>query len=112
MRIVLPAEFYESPATAEDSEIILNPKLHNTLELKARIKKLLADYLDLPESANLEESLDIIYTMEEEIDDLQVKFKILISTHCLKKSYCNCELLKYKKFDIFLKSVRRYGLKH
>ncbi|GBN48647.1 hypothetical protein AVEN_247900-1 [Araneus ventricosus] len=71
MRIVSPAESYEPPATTEKSEIILNQMLQNVLELKAQIKKLLADYLDLPESANLEESLDIIYIMEEEIDDLK-----------------------------------------
>ncbi|GBN86512.1 hypothetical protein AVEN_232929-1, partial [Araneus ventricosus] len=70
-RLSKTAESYEPPATTEESEIILNQKLQNVLELKAQIKKLLADYLDLPESANLEESLDIICIMEEEIDDLK-----------------------------------------
>ncbi|GBM94739.1 hypothetical protein AVEN_45889-1 [Araneus ventricosus] len=85
-RLCKTAESYEPPATTEESEIILNQRLQNLLELKTQIKNLLADNLDLPESASLEESLDIIYTMEEEIDDLQVKFKILISKHCLKRS--------------------------
>ncbi|GBM61547.1 hypothetical protein AVEN_129190-1 [Araneus ventricosus] len=78
-RLNKAAESYEPQATPEESEIILNQKLQNVLELKAQMKKLLADYLDLPESTNLEESLDVIYTMEEEIEDIQVKFKILLS---------------------------------
>ncbi|GBO41777.1 hypothetical protein AVEN_73271-1, partial [Araneus ventricosus] len=78
-RLNKAAESYEPPATPEESEIILNQKLQNVLELKAQMKKLLADYLDLPESTNLEEPLEVIYNMEEEIEDLQVKFKILLT---------------------------------
>ncbi|GBM16298.1 hypothetical protein AVEN_194040-1 [Araneus ventricosus] len=80
-RLNKATESYEPPATPEESEIILNQKLQNVLELNARMKKILADYLDLPESTNLEESLNGIYTMEEEIEDLQVKFKILLTKH-------------------------------
>ncbi|GBN37695.1 hypothetical protein AVEN_209448-1 [Araneus ventricosus] len=78
-RLNKAAKSYEPPATPEESEIILNQKLQNVLELKAQMKKLLADYLDLPENTNLEEPLEVIYNMEEEIEDLQVKFKILLS---------------------------------
>ncbi|GBN08638.1 hypothetical protein AVEN_20917-1 [Araneus ventricosus] len=80
-RLSKVAESYEPPATPEESEIILNQKLQNVQELKAQMKKLLSDYMDLPESANLEKSLDIIYTVEEEIEDLHVKFKILLVKH-------------------------------
>ncbi|GBN04436.1 hypothetical protein AVEN_230456-1 [Araneus ventricosus] len=55
-RLCKAVESYESPATPEKSEIILNQKLPNVLELKSQMKKLLADYLYLPESTNLEES--------------------------------------------------------
>ncbi|GBO13468.1 hypothetical protein AVEN_98674-1 [Araneus ventricosus] len=80
-RLHKTAESYEPPATPEESEIILNQKLQNLLELKAQMKKLLADYLNLADSTNLEEYLDVIYTMEEEIEDLQVKFKILLTKY-------------------------------
>ncbi|GBM00358.1 hypothetical protein AVEN_179180-1 [Araneus ventricosus] len=60
------------------------------------MKKLLADYLDLPESTNLEESLDVIYTMEKEIEDLQVKFKILLTKHCKGPNADNVPMTVHK----------------
>ncbi|GBN18445.1 hypothetical protein AVEN_78473-1 [Araneus ventricosus] len=81
-RLNKAAESYEPPATPEETEIILNQKLQNVLELKAQMKKLLADYLYLPDSTNLEESLEVIHNMEEEIEDFQVKFKILLTKYC------------------------------
>ncbi|GBM08868.1 Acetyl-coenzyme A synthetase, cytoplasmic [Araneus ventricosus] len=85
-----------STATPDESEIILNQKLQNVLELKAQMKKLLADYLDLPESTILEASLDVIYTMEEEIEDLQVKFKILLTKHCKAHNADNVSMTVHK----------------
>ncbi|GBO23490.1 hypothetical protein AVEN_146283-1 [Araneus ventricosus] len=70
-RLNKAAESYEPPATPEESEISLNQKFQNVLELKAQMKKLLADYLDLSDSTNLEEPLEVIYNMEEEIEVLQ-----------------------------------------
>ncbi|GBL89693.1 hypothetical protein AVEN_104644-1 [Araneus ventricosus] len=58
-RLNKAVESYEPPATLEESEIILNQKFQNVLELKAQMKKLLADYLDLPDNTNLEESLNV-----------------------------------------------------
>ncbi|GBM29632.1 hypothetical protein AVEN_130106-1 [Araneus ventricosus] len=99
-RLNRTAESYEPPATPEESEIILNHKLQNVLELKAQIKKLLAYYLDLPESTNLEESLDVIYNMEEEIEDLQVKFKILLTKYCKAPNADNVHKPKLKIPDL------------
>ncbi|GBL90834.1 hypothetical protein AVEN_215564-1 [Araneus ventricosus] len=95
-RLSKTAESYEPPATPEESEIILNQKLLNVLELIAHMKKLLADYLYLPESANLEESLEIIYTIEEEIEDLQVKFKILLNKHSKPPNAENVQMTVHK----------------
>ncbi|GBN97839.1 hypothetical protein AVEN_176218-1 [Araneus ventricosus] len=95
-RLNKAAESYEPPATPEESEIILNQKLQNVLELKAQMKKLLADYLDLPDSTNLEEYLDVIYTMEEEIEDLQVKFKILLTKYCKAPNADNVPMTVHK----------------
>ncbi|GBN29577.1 hypothetical protein AVEN_119816-1 [Araneus ventricosus] len=60
------------------------------------MKKLLADYLDLPDSTNLEEYLDVIYTMEEEIEDLQVKFRILITKYCKASNADNVPMTVHK----------------
>ncbi|GBM51897.1 hypothetical protein AVEN_186184-1 [Araneus ventricosus] len=60
------------------------------------MEKLPADYLDLPESTNLEESQDVICTMEEEIEDLQVKFKILITKHCRAPNADNVPMTVHK----------------
>ncbi|GBM14335.1 hypothetical protein AVEN_55331-1 [Araneus ventricosus] len=95
-RLNKAAESYETPATPEESEIILNQKLQNVLELKAQMKKLLADYLDLPESTNLEEPLEVIYNMEEEIEDLQVKFKILLTKYCKAPNADNVPMTVHK----------------
>ncbi|GBL78498.1 hypothetical protein AVEN_42980-1 [Araneus ventricosus] len=95
-RLNKAAEFYERPATPEESEIILNQKLQNVLGLKAQMKKLLADYLDLPDSTNLEESLDVIYNMEAKIEDLQVKFKILITKYCKAPNADNVPMTDHK----------------
>ncbi|GBN54390.1 hypothetical protein AVEN_30778-1 [Araneus ventricosus] len=95
-RINKAAESYEPPATPEESEIILNQKLQNVLELKAQMKKLLADHLDLPESTNLEEPLEVIYNMEEEIEDLQVKFKILLTKYCKAPNADNVPMTVHK----------------
>ncbi|GBM40969.1 hypothetical protein AVEN_250297-1 [Araneus ventricosus] len=95
-RLNKAAESYEPSSTPEESEIILTQKLQNVLELKAQMKKLLADYLDLPKSANLEESLDIIYTMKEEIEDLQVNFKILLIKHCKANNADNVPMTVHK----------------
>ncbi|GBN40123.1 hypothetical protein AVEN_241277-1 [Araneus ventricosus] len=87
---------YEPPATPEESEIILNQKLQNVLELKPQMKKLLADYLDLPDSTNLEDSKKVIYNMEEEIEDLQVKFIILITKYCKAPNADNVPMTVHK----------------
>ncbi|GBM44151.1 hypothetical protein AVEN_257099-1 [Araneus ventricosus] len=60
------------------------------------MKNLLADYLDFPESTNLEESLDVIYTMEEEIKDLQVKFKISLTEDCNAPNADNVPMTVHK----------------
>ncbi|GBM39816.1 hypothetical protein AVEN_45780-1 [Araneus ventricosus] len=60
------------------------------------MKKLLADYLDLPDSTNLEESLEVIYNMEKEIEDLQVKFKILITKYCKAPNADNVPMTVHK----------------
>ncbi|GBM86995.1 hypothetical protein AVEN_61712-1 [Araneus ventricosus] len=77
------------------------------------MKKLLAVYLDLPESTNLEESLDFIYTMEEEIKDLQVKFKISLTEHCKAPNSDNVPMTvhepKLKIPDFPCLNFQRYG---
>ncbi|GBO02283.1 hypothetical protein AVEN_27098-1 [Araneus ventricosus] len=95
-RLKKAAESYEPPATPEESEIILNQKLQNVLELKAQMKTLLSDYLYLPESTNLEESLDVIYSMEEEIEDLQEILKILLTKQCKAPNADNVPMTVHK----------------
>lgn len=68
----------------DEAEVILQDKLESVSEIKCSLKDLIHAYVQLPEDTDLKDNLELTEDLSDQIQDIQVRFKILLNKNDTK----------------------------